>query len=92
MSKYGVEFEGVNVIGYVDSDQDGKKSLKLEINLAAIMSEFSKGEKVSKAIVFEMDGMTLVGKIDPNQDGVAVGKVELDIAEAGDEVLGLLKK
>lgn len=92
MSDFGYEFKGDKVEAFIDSDNDGSKSLEVKIGLKEIVEEIVlKGGKAEKKISFEMNGLNLVAKVDTDGDGEAVFEIVVNIAEAGDEILAKVK-
>lgn len=90
---FGYEFEGGSVKAYIDSDNDGIKSLEAELSIKELIEEITaNGGKVEKKITFEMVGLTLVGQVDTDGDGEFVGSLKCNVAEAGDEILAKIKK
>ena len=92
MKDFGYEFEGSQVKAFIDSDNDGNKSLELKLGLKELVEEILlKGGKAEKKISFEMNGLNLVAKVDTDGDGEAVFELVANIAEAGDEILAKVK-
>ena len=92
MSDFGYEFKGDKVEAFIDSDNDGVKSLEVKIGLKEIVEEIILKGKAEKKITFEMSGLSLVAKVDTDGDGEAVLEVVANVAEAGDEILAKIKK
>lgn len=81
------------VIGAIDSDKDGKNSLKLVINLPEAYQEaFKRGDVIEgqKYVTMKMEGTKLNLEIDTDRDGEKVASIEADLLESFDEASQLM--
>lgn len=97
MSKVNYDFKDGNLNVGVDFDEDGEKSLKLEMCLSeALQESIARGESASVEtnkivdVKFELTKMIVI--VDSDKDGEKLLKLTVDLPEAFSEVSGSLFK
>ena len=93
MSKFDYDFKDNELMIGVDSNEDGEKSLDVQVSLKEAIQEILKrGEKIdnAKLVDFELSLKGIRLALDTDQDGEKLLYINLNLAEVFDE-LGLFK-
>jgi hypothetical protein len=93
MSKFKIEVKENELIGLIDTNEDGQPVGTLKLNLnEAFQEAFQKGGQIegAKLAGFKFSLTKLIIEIDTDKDGEKLLTFEIDLAEAVDEI-GLLK-